>query len=209
MANKSNLNAERIVAAAIELLDREGHRNFSMRKLAGQFGVDPMAIYYHVPNRAALMYQVVNRVVSECELPDEITTWQDSCKAICAGFRQLAHRHPGVIQVFDEFEDWIPGEHRISEALHRALQTGGFDDRETVRAARLLFAYSENFCAWELNDWIAPFTPEMRSELVDSLAQGDFPLTTKLVDQIVDIDTDAEFEFGLAVMIRGLEAERG
>ena len=208
MTKKSNLNAERIVAAAIELLDREGHRNFSMRKLASQFGVDPMAIYYHIPNRAALMYQVVERVVGECELPNEMASWQDTCRAICVGFRRLAHRHPGVIQVFDDFEDWIPGEHRIFEALHRALRSGEFDDRKTVRAARLLFAYTENFCAWELNDWIAPFTPEMRSELGDSLAQGDFPMTTQLVDEIVDVDADAEFDFGLAVMIRGLEAAR-
>ena len=208
MSKKTQLNAERIVARAIELLDREGQQNFSMRKLAAEFGVDPMAIYYHIPNRAALLYQVVDRVVSECELPDEVDSWQDTCRAICAGFRRLAHRHPGVIQVFDDFEDWIPGEHRISEALHRALQAGGFDDRQTVRAARLLLAYTENFCAWELNGWIAPFTPEMRSELTDSLAQGDFPLTTRLVDEIVKIDADDEFDFGLDVMLRGLEAGR-
>ena len=205
MSKRKTLSAERIVAVAIDMLDREGPRNFSMRKLAGKFGVDPMAIYYHIPNRAALMYRVVDQVIGQCELPQELATWQETCKTVCAGFRQLAHRHPGVIQVFDEFEDWVPGEHRISEALHGALRSAGFDARGTVRAARLLLAYTENFCTWELGDWIAPYTPEMRSELSDSLAQGEFPLTTELIEEIVDIDPDAEFEFGLEVIIRGLE----
>ncbi|MEM7562401.1 MAG: TetR/AcrR family transcriptional regulator [Pseudomonadota bacterium] len=206
MAKQTALTRDRIISTAITLLDRGGQKNFSMRKLAAEFGVDPMAIYYHIPSRAALMSHVVDAVVSQCELPLPEASWQQTCKSVCHGFRQLAHRHPGVIQVFDKFEDWVPAEHRINEALHQALQDGGFDNQLTVRAARLLLAYTENFCAWELNDWITPYTVEMRSELVDSLAQGDFPLTTRLVDDMVNIDPDAEFEFGLEVLIRGLEA---
>ncbi len=41
---------------------------------------------------------------------------------------------------------------------------------------------------------------------MDNLAKGDFPLTTRLVDDIVNIDADAEFNFGLTVMLGGLEA---
>ncbi len=205
MAERPNLTPQRIVTAAIELLDREGLKNFSMRKLAAQFGVDPMAIYYHIPNRAALMRSVVDEVINKCELPEGLASWQETCRAICHAFRRLAHQHPGVIQVFDNFEDWVPGEHRLSEALHAALGSAGFNSKATVRAARLLLAYTENFCSWELTDWITPYTPEMHSELADSLAQGDFPLTTKLIGEMVDIDPDAEFEFGLNVIILGLD----
>jgi len=88
-----------------------------MHKLAAHFGVDPMAIYHHVPNRASLMYLAIEVVIGECELPQESETWQENAKAICRALRRLAHRHPGVMQVFDTFEDWVPGEHRIAEAM--------------------------------------------------------------------------------------------
>ena len=165
-----------------------------------------MAIYHHIPNRAALMYQVVDRVIGECELPTGDGPWRETAKAICSAFRAMAHRHPGVIQVFDTFDDWVPGEHRIAEALYATLKTGGFSDVDIVKAARLLLAYTENFCAWELTDWIAPYTPEMRSELSDSLAQGEFPLTMTLLEEITHVEPDAEFAFGLDVIVRGLES---
>ena len=206
MSKRPNLSADKILGVAIELLDREGPEKFSMRKLAAEFGVDPMAIYYHIPNRSVLMHRVVDSVVSRCELPGKTESWQTTCRGVCQSFRRLAHQHPGVIRAFDNFDDWIQGEHRISEALHAALESGGFDARHTVRGARLLLGYTENFCAWELTDWIKPYTPEMRSELDDSLAQGDFPVTARLLDDLVNVDPDAEFEFGLDILIRGLEA---
>ncbi|MEM7195343.1 MAG: TetR/AcrR family transcriptional regulator C-terminal domain-containing protein [Pseudomonadota bacterium] len=208
MGKRNNLSAERIVERSIKMLDLEGHKKFSMRKLAASFGVDPMAIYYHIPSRAALMYKVVEHVVNQCELPQSHTLWQDDVKLICAGFRQLAHQHPGVIQVFDTFEEWVAGEHRIFEALYGALMHGGFDRKETARAARLLMAFTENFCDWELTDWISPFTPEMRTELDDSLSRGHFPNTLTLIEEITNVDPDQEFDYGLDVIIRGLESRR-
>ena len=206
MSKRGNLSADKILDRAIELLDRDGPEKFSMRKLAAEFDVDPMAIYYHIPNRSALMHRVVDTVVSRCELPDGKSGWQQTCVAICRAFRRLAQQHPGVIRTFDGFDDWVAGEHRISEALHAALTAGGFGAAHTARTARLLLGYTENFCAWESTDWIRPYTPEMRSELEDSLAEGNYPVTTKLLDEVVNIDPDAEFEFGLTIMIRGLEA---
>ncbi len=209
MSQRGTLSRQRIVDAAIEMLDRDGASQFSMRKLAGAMGVDPMALYHHVPNRAALMNSVIDTVISECELPEPNGSWQKQVRDICRAFRALAHRHPGVILVFATFEDWVPSEHRLGEAMYAALRTGGFSPKATVRSARVLLAYTENFACWELTDWIAPFSPEERTKLIESLSEGDFPLTTELVDQIADVDPDAEFAFGLDVVIRGLEAEAG
>lgn len=93
--------------------------------------------------------------------------------------------------------------------MYAALRTGGFSPKATVRSSRMLLAYTENFSCWELTDWIAPYSPEERTKLIESLSKGNFPLTTELVDQIADVDPDAEFAFGLDVVIRGLEAEAG
>lgn len=205
MRKRRNLTPERIVHKAIEILDREGYKEFTMRKLASHLSVDPMAIYHHIPNRADLLYRVVDAVIGQCALPHGQATWEETVRAICTAFRRLAHRHPGVIDIFNEFESWVPNEHRINEAMYAALRAGGFSPQATARGARLLLAYTENFCSWELTDWIAPYTPDMRLEFIDSLAQGEFPLTRQLVDEVTHINPDAEFEFGLEVVIRGLE----
>ncbi|MEM7360397.1 MAG: TetR/AcrR family transcriptional regulator C-terminal domain-containing protein [Pseudomonadota bacterium] len=205
MVKRKKLTPEGIVREAIQLLDKQGYKNFSMRRLANYCGVDPMALYYHIPNRAALIGLVVEEVVGKCELPAAGLAWQEAVRQVCRGFRKVAHEHPGVIQVYDEFEDWIPGEHRLIEALHVAFESGGFDKQGIVRGSRLVLAYTENFCAWELDEWLDPYTPEMRHELLDSLEQGDYPVTMTLIDETTDVDCDTEFEFGLDVLIQGLE----
>lgn len=207
MNERPGLTKERIVDGAIALLDRDGYANFSMRKLAAYFDVDPMAVYYHVPNRAALVSCVVEAVLSTCELPAGRATWQDTVRAVCSGFRDLGHRHPRVMQVYDEYRGWVPSEHRISEVLHSALLSAGFPEDETAKSTRMLISFMENFTANELADWIGPFTPEMRSEFTDSLTQGDFPHTTQLLGYILDVKADEEFVFGLDVLIRGLESK--
>lgn len=205
MVKRKKLTPKIIVKAAIKLLDREGFKRFSMRRLGSYLDVDPMAIYYHIPNRAALISLVVEKVVGKCELPEPGLPWQEAVRAICRGFRQMAHEHPGVIQVYDEFDDWSQGEHRLMEALHIALESGGFSEQANTRSARMLMAYTENFCAWELDEWLDPYTPEMRHELLDSLEQGDYPVTLRLIDEVTNVDVDVEFEFGLDVLIHGLE----
>ncbi len=207
MSQRGTLSRQRIVAAATEMLDRDGKAQFSMRKLAGAMGVDPMALYHHIPNRAALMREVVDAFLSECELPEPNGSWQDQARNFCHAFRLLAHKHPGVVLVYSTFDEWVPSEHRLGEVLYGSLKTGGFSARAMVRAARMLHAYAENFACWEIAGWIAPYSSAERAELIESLSEDDYPLTSALIDDIADVDPDAEFAFGLDVLIRGLEVE--
>ena len=84
-------NRQEIVRAAIALIDADGIDSFSMRRLASAMGVDPMTLYHHLPNRAALLDAVVDELWSSIELgePAPGTEWRESL----AG---LAHRLRGV-----------------------------------------------------------------------------------------------------------------
>ena len=207
MSQRGTLSRQRIVAAAMRMLDADGETRFSMRRLAAEMGVDPMALYHHVPNRAALMHDVVDTLLGECELPPPNGSWRNRVRDLCHAYRSLAHRHPGVFPIYAYFEDWVPSEHKIHEALHAALKAGGFSDQATVSGARLLLNFAESFACEEITQWIAPYSPDDRAKLIESLSAGDYPLTTSLVDEIAGVDPDTEFAFGLDVVIRGLEAE--
>ncbi len=62
------LSREHIVATALELVDRESLGALSMRRLGAELGVDPMAIYYHVPNKAALLDAIIEAVMAQIDL---------------------------------------------------------------------------------------------------------------------------------------------
>ena len=207
MVKRKGLTPEGIIIAAIEILGRDGNKLFSMRRLAAHLGVDPMAIYYHIPNRATLIFKIVDSVISQCELPQEALSWQVEVKAICAEYRRMAQQYPEVIKIYREFLDWAPGDLRLYEAMHSALKVGGFEKLAITKAARLLHAYTENFCDWEVNGWIEPLDSESRLKFTESLKQGEYPVTTDLLENLVNIDPEAEFNFGLDVLIAGLEGQ--
>ena len=121
MNQRGTLTRQRIVEAAMAMLDESQDRQFSMRKLAAQLQVDPMALYHHHKNRHALMGEVMLALMAECEIPPATGDWRQDIRAICQAVRQLARRHPGSFRAFVVFEQWVPSEHRVNEALYTAL----------------------------------------------------------------------------------------
>ena len=204
MTSKQKLSKESIVQSALEMIDEAGEKGFSMRKLAKRLGVDPMALYHHHANKTALMNAVLQAMMEECGIPEPTGNWQTDIRALCQGFRHLAHNHPGAFRAYEVHEDWLPAEHKLLEAFHAVLINAGFPPQETVRAVRCLLAYTESFALDEISGWLAPLD---REEYANSLAAGDFPITTALLDEIVTPNTDEEFDFGLTILLRGLAAE--
>ena len=201
MPTRGKLTHDSIVQAAFSLLDDGGEKAFSMRKLATALNVDPMAIYHHHPSKSALIGAVLQAMMSECDLPEPSGNWQQDIRDLCQGLRHLAHKHPGTFRIYETFDDWLPAEHALHEAFHATLLNAGFAPQTTVRAMRLLLAYTEAFAVDEISGW---FDPEDRTDLENSLKSGPYPATTSLLDEIVHSDTDAEFEFGLTVLLKGL-----
>lgn len=207
MFERGTLSLQQIVDTASDMLDRDGIEKFSMRRLAAEIGVDPMALYHHVPNRGALMREMVRVFLRGWTLPERHGSWQDRVRAFSHAFRRQAKRHPGLFSVYARSNDWSAEYLRLEESLYAALADAGFPPKSRVRAARLLLAYTENFAHWELTGWMAPYSEEEHAQFADSLATGDFPEVSELAEHIEGIDPDAEFEFGLGITIRGLEAE--
>ena len=206
MKPRGKLTQARIVGTALEMLDTEGEKAFSMRKLATALNVDPMALYHHHANKSALLHAVMQAMMEQCDVPDPSGNWQQDIRDLCQGVRRLARKHPGAFRIYETYEHWVPAEHRLHEAFHATLLSAGFSPMATVRAVRVLLAYTEAFAVDEISGWLDPAD---RAELAQSLTQGPYPVLTSLLDAIGTTDADADFEFGLNVLIRGLEAEQG
>lgn len=206
MPPRAKLSKQQITDVAMRMLDTGGAAGFSMRKLAQALEVDPMAVYHHHASKSALIFAVLDAMMRQCEVPPPSGDWQRDIRALCQGLRRLAHRHPGCFRIYETYEDWLPAEHRLHEALHATLLGADFAPREAVRAARLLLAYTETFAVDEVSGWL---DPEDVEHLRGSLACGPYPTLMHLLEEIGHTDPDAEFAFGLDVILRGLEGTHG
>ncbi|AXF12849.1 TetR family transcriptional regulator (plasmid) [Paraburkholderia graminis] len=97
-ANKA-LTRERIVAVAIEQIDQNGLTAFSLREVARQLDVYPTAVYWHVPNRDALLAAVVEATMAGVTPEIGKLSWQDWFRELFRRYRKSVQQHPNVAQL--------------------------------------------------------------------------------------------------------------
>src|SRR5689334_11469949 len=79
--DREPLTREKIVEAALVLLEREGLQGLSMRKLAQELGTGAASLYWHVGDKEQLLSLLLDRIVGESEVvePDP-ANWQATVK---------------------------------------------------------------------------------------------------------------------------------
>ena len=93
------LTRERIVSSALALVDREGLSALSMRRLGAELGVDPMAVYYYVPNKDALLDAIVEAVMGEIDLgiDDKSASPEDRIMCAARAYRDVMLAHANAL----------------------------------------------------------------------------------------------------------------
>lgn len=201
------LTRERILEAALWLADEEGLEALSMRRLGRVLEVDPMAIYHHLPNKETLISGVVEQVFSEMRVPPAGgRPWEQRVRDFAAAYRNLARAHPHLVR------ELVSGAAatatlRAGESLYAALEAGGFSPRMVVRAADLVVDYVNGFALAESGGQLG--SPEDRRGLLGLLGdspEGSVPAMRRVFGALSEEEMPADFEFGLDVLISGLEA---
>ncbi|MEV7328170.1 TetR/AcrR family transcriptional regulator C-terminal domain-containing protein [Micromonospora sp. NPDC093244] len=92
--HRTPLTRERILLAAVALADASGIQALSMRNLAQDLGVVPMALYKHVANKDELLDGMIDVVVGEIDPPRDDVDWKRSVRLRILSARQMLIRHP-------------------------------------------------------------------------------------------------------------------
>src|ERR1700727_1766097 len=71
-----------VLEAALRIVDEQGLERLTMRRLGGELGVDPMTVYHHVPDKAALFDGLIERVLAEIKIPVATGDWQHDLRTI-------------------------------------------------------------------------------------------------------------------------------
>ncbi|HEV2218076.1 MAG TPA: TetR/AcrR family transcriptional regulator C-terminal domain-containing protein [Candidatus Dormibacteraeota bacterium] len=144
-----NLSRERVLRAAIALADREGIESVTMRRLAEKLGAGAMSLYYHVPNKDALLDGMVDIVFSEIELPPANEEWKSALRRRAVSTRQALTRHPWAVGLMEATKAPGPADLRLHDAVLGCLRRAGFSVAMAVQAYSVQDAYIYGFALQE------------------------------------------------------------
>ena len=210
-ASRERLNRDRILKAALALIDRDGLDAFSMRRLGAECGVEAMSLYNHFPNKDELLKGVTGVILREIELPDlRRQNWVDALRSGFHSYRRVLLSHPNVIPLMTVKPDVSPESFRPIEFAMEILRTAGFDPKTALHAHWLLVGFTLGHVSFQaasvFND------PEAAAIEIEerkrALNQDDFPRLHEIFPYLAETDFDSAFDFGLEVLLEGLRARR-
>jgi AcrR family transcriptional regulator len=214
------LSAERVLKAAVELADREGIEAVTMRRLADELGAGAMSLYHHVPNKDALLDGMVDRVFAEIEPPSTDLEWKEALRRRAISTREALRRHPWAVGRMESTKSPGPADLRLHDAVLGCLRHAGFSIPMAVQAYSVQDAYIYGFAMQEktLNFGPAEEFAEVAQERVQEIESRmadvarAYPNLAEVVGGYVakgGFGATEAFEFGLDVILNGLDGLRG
>ncbi|MFI7276140.1 TetR/AcrR family transcriptional regulator C-terminal domain-containing protein [Streptomyces sp. NPDC049879] len=139
---RDTLTRDRIVHAAVELLDTEGLEGLNMRALGKRLDSAATAVYWHVKNKDDLVVLATDHVWGRLTLPDPgASGWRAAAAAMAADLYGMFTRHPWLVQVLAAHVVFGQGKARHDEHSLAVYEAAGFAGPEADRAAAAVFTY--------------------------------------------------------------------
>jgi AcrR family transcriptional regulator len=206
------ITREVVLATALEIIDRDGADGLSMRRLARALDRDPMLLYRHAPNKAALLDGVTETVLAQLEVDPADPDWAGQLRAVARDYRALALAHPNVVPLLVTRPLATPlalrplGTLRPLEDVLALLTRAGFSGADALHIYRALFGFLHGHVLNELQELVD--NPDETDDLLrlglHRLPIGEFPLLRGLAPVLAAYDGAAELERGLDILLAGL-----
>lgn len=191
---KRPLTRERILDAALEILDEEGMEGLSMRKLGQALGVEAMSLYNHVPNKAALLDGIHERILLSLEIPSHIRTWQSYARHQAHALHRALLDHPHAIPLFATRPAATPASMDRLDRYIEILLSAGFKPLDALSVVQLLAQLVVGHAMWATSVSV-------------EVTYDDAPKhVQKIASVLPKWNADRELEMGVDALIRGFEA---
>ncbi|WP_330329139.1 TetR/AcrR family transcriptional regulator [Streptomyces sp. NBC_00536] len=221
---RGHLSRPLVLTAAVALVDREGLARLTMRRLAVDLGVEPMAIYRYTAGKEALLDGLVEAFFAEVN--DRLRTsaeeiradrgitsgdapWRAELRRIARAFAAAVHAHPEILPVVATRPLSVPVARRpapvlrLTEHILEVLGRAGFDDATTLTIYRA-------FVAWILGCLLVdkrqtvdnPEEPDLMLRLgLHRMPAAEYPRLRALVPRLADYDDEQEMIAGLDALL--------
>ena len=211
-AYNGQLNRSMILQAALRIVDRDGVEGLSMRRLSEAVGRDPVVLYRHVPNKAAVLDGVAEMVLAQLSVDSTDPDWAGQLRTVARDFRQLALTHPNVVPLLvtrplaTPLGQRPPGMLRPLEDVIALLTSAGFTGEDALHIYRVLFGYLYGHVLNELQEVIE--RPEETDDVLrlgfHRLAITEFPHLRALAPALASYDGAAELDRFLDLLLPGM-----
>lgn len=210
-----SLSRDRIVDAAIGIIDEHGLPSLSMRRLGSLLGVEAMSLYRYVPGREQLLDAVVERMVGEMSNdPDVLDSpehgWQDYLQRLAHGIRRVALAHPKAFPLVASRPaeaPWLrPPLRSLTwvEAFLDGLHSEGFGDAAIVGAYRAFTSFLLGHLLLEVAALGADLGPLDVIDEEPDPTLAPFPHVMRLAHQLREDHAAVEFDDALEELLQRL-----
>lgn len=207
------LNRQRVLEAALAVVDRDGLGELTIRRLGIELGVEGMSLYKHVADKDAVLDGIVELLWAEVPAqPDPNGDWREALRVLAEGLRTVFRRHPNAAPLLATRNFISVAALRCYDAYLQILQAAGFQRRAALDAlcavAGQALGYSlfELHCAGPQSDRTPPETQLQLLRRVTQSLPADLP--DSLVELAMELsgfcELDHCFSIGLSTVIAGL-----
>ena len=211
---RGRLSRERVLLAAIAHADTGGLEALTMRQLAEMLGVAPMALYRHVASKDDLVDAMVDVVFSEIGVPAGGGDWKSAMRKRAIGVRDALLRHRWAIGLMESRRRPGPANLRHHDAVIGRLRAAGFSVEMAAHAYSVLDSYIYGFALtkmslpFDTSDEIA----DVARDMLEPFPANEYPNLVEFINEHAmkpGYDYGDEFEYGLELILDGLEAAQG
>ncbi len=205
---RNTLSRQRIIEAAVALIDDEGLQALTMPGVAKRLGVGTMSLYRHIDGKEDLLDAVARQLIRGVQVPDgSPDDWEGRVVGYLRSLRAQALRHPAlgrllaargltVGPVFDQLEN-----------VHAIMRAAGFSEPEAVRAFYSLLMYVFGSVIWELprvHEQPPGAYAAAWNDALDQLDASAYPTLAALRHQLATAASPEQFEYGLQRLVGAL-----
>lgn len=217
MKKQPQISEERILEASWELLGEEGLEKFSLRRLADRLQIQAPSLYWYFKSKQALYQRLANdvsRVILE-EFRHE-GGWKEQLTELAATVRSVLRRYPCSTQLMMMTLPHEPDIIRFTNRMLLCVESTPLDQAEKMQVVTTLVNYvyffvlddyqHERNVATMLQEQKLP-PGEVMVQVMDSMNEGDVSLFRRMYTTGLFklMGTDTSFEFGLKVILLGIE----
>ena len=209
---RAPLTKDRIVSTAVALADDGGLDSISMRKIADELDVVPMALYRHVANKDELLDAMVDALVAEIDPAETDLGWKETVRRRILSARRMLLRHPWAASVIESRKDPTPAVIGYFDEMIGLFLAGGFTIELTHHVLHSLGSRLLGFTQ-ELFDDTPDVDPDVEMEAYAAMAEA-FPNIGRLIEIVAHddgsvvggsgCDDQFEFEFALDLLLDGI-----
>ncbi len=207
---KVDLSRAAIVERALSVMDVEGADAITIRRIAQEFGVTPMALYWHVANKDELLAAMGDALLADLTPPPAVGSWSAQLRAVVETLVEHLSRHPAAAElVFPRILVTEPGL-EITEFTLTLLEDAGFSPQQAADLARMglqtammlvtQLPGSESQAAQEERDALLA---EKRAH-IERLPADRYPRIREAAEPLTNCDDEtAYYSFGVDLYIEG------